>query len=90
MPVEGFAYTRGSPSSFTLPDLANAVTREFCGTCGTQIIGTAPVLPDTVLIKVGSLDEPSLFSPDLAIYTAEKQAFHHIPDELPAYEGYPG
>ncbi len=37
-----------------------------------------PGLPAAV-VKVGTLDEPSQFQPQLAIYTCDKQAFHQIP-----------
>jgi len=90
MPEAGFEYTQGSPQTFTRPDLKNPVTREFCGNCGTQILTRAPGLAGVMLIKVGTLDDPSTFTPDLAIFTAEKQAFHHIPKAMPAYEGFPG
>ena len=44
----------------------------------------------SVVIKVGTLDDPSLFgSPQMAIYTIDKQAFHQIPEGLPAYERLP-
>jgi hypothetical protein len=67
------------------------VIREFCGNCGTQILSIADfALPGVKLIKVGSMDDPSLFTPDMAIFTADKQAFHHIPEGMPAFEGLPG
>jgi hypothetical protein len=44
-----------------------------------------------IIIKVGTLDDPSLFGgPDLAIFTIDKQSFHQIPDGLPAFERRPG
>lgn len=90
MPAEGFAYTAGEPERFSRPDLERPVTREFCGTCGTHILTRSPRLPETVLIKVGSLDDPEAFgAPQIAIFTAEARAFHHIPDGLTAYPGPP-
>src|ERR1044071_9965967 len=44
MPAEGFAYTKGAPKSYTRPDKADAVTREFCGECGTHMITRRPGL----------------------------------------------
>jgi hypothetical protein len=29
-PAEGFRYTKGAPKTYTRPDKADAVTREFC------------------------------------------------------------
>jgi hypothetical protein len=43
-----------------------------------------------VILKVGTLDDPRLFgSPQMAIYTVDKQAFHHILEGLPSFERLP-
>ena len=90
MPEDGFEYTEGQPNQFQRADLENGVTREFCGNCGTQLLSRAPALPGVMLIKVGTMDDPSMFSPDLAIFTKDIQDFHHVPDGMPAFEGMPG
>jgi hypothetical protein len=90
MPPTGFAYTQGSPKLFSRTDLEHPVTREFCATCGTHLVSRRPGLP-AVILKVGTLDDPTLFGgPTVAIYTVDKQPFHHIPDGLPAFERLPG
>jgi len=58
MPSAGFSYTQGTPSAFTRSDIDNPVTREFCGECGTHLVTKAPAMPDAVLLKVGSMDNP--------------------------------
>src|ERR1700677_1269496 len=84
-----FQYTKGTPKQFSRSDLENAVTREFCAECGTHLATQRPGLP-AVILKVGTLDEPSLFGkPQMAIYTIDKQAFHQIPDGLPTFERLP-
>jgi len=88
MPMAGFAYTKGTPKQFTRSDLEHAVTRDFCAMCGTHIGGRSPRLPAMVL-KVGTLDDPTQFTPKAAIYTVDKQAFHHIPDGMPSFERLP-
>jgi hypothetical protein len=89
MPVKGFVYSKGTPKQFTRSDLEGAVTREFCAECGTHLVTLRPKLP-AVILKVGTLDDPNLFgSPQMAIYTLDKQAFHHIPDNMPAFERLP-
>ena len=91
MPEQGFAYTQGKPSQFTRTDIDNAVTREFCPRCGTQILSRVPVLPQVVLLKVGTLDNPADFgSPEMAIFTVDKQAFHLVPEDIPTFERAPG
>lgn len=89
IPADGFRYTKGTPHLFTRSDLDRAVTREFCANCGTHIATRRPGLA-AVILKVGTLDDPSQFgAPRMAIYTIDKQAFHHIPDGLPRFERLP-
>jgi hypothetical protein len=89
MPPDGFSYTRGAPKRFARSDLERAVTREFCAECGTHIATRRPAL-EAVILKVGTLDDPSVFGgPRVAIFTIDKQAFHHIPEGMPAFERLP-
>jgi hypothetical protein len=89
MPIPGFKYTKGSPTQFARSDLERPVTREFCAKCGTHVVTRAQGFP-AVILKVGSLDDPSLFEgPKLAIYTVDKQAFHRIPEGIPTFERLP-
>ena len=89
MPPNGFSYTKGTPKQFARKDLAGAVTREFCAECGTHLVTRPPRLP-AVVLKVGTLDDPSLFgTPQMAIYTIDKQDFHMIPEGLPSFERLP-
>ncbi len=91
MPAAGFQYTQGTPKQFTRTDLENPVTREFCPNCGTQVLSKAPAaLPDVMLIKVGTMDDPSMFTPDMAIFTVDQQSFQHVPDGMPSFERMPG
>ena len=91
LPEAGFEYTKGDPKTFRRPDLESPVAREFCAECGTHILTRAPGLPGAVLIKVGTFDDPSTFpGPQMAIYTIDKQAFHHVPDGVATFERVPG
>jgi len=90
MPEAGVTYTKGSPKAFRRSDLATPVTREFCGECGTHLVSKAPGLPGAAMIKVGTMDDPSLFGgPQMVIYTIDKQPFHQVPDGLPTFERMP-
>jgi hypothetical protein len=91
LPEAGFAYTKSAPKQFRRSDLATPVTREFCGECGTHILAKSSALPGAVILKVGTLDDPGVFGgPRVAIFTIDKQSFHHIPDGVPAFERTPG
>lgn len=85
-----FTYTKGKPREFRRSDLENGVTREFCAECGTQLASRAPGLPGTVMLKVGTLDDPGVFGkPDMAIYTVDRQPFHHVPEGIAVFERTP-
>jgi hypothetical protein len=44
-----------------------------------------------VLLKVGAFDDPSAFGePQMAIYTIDKQSFHHVPEGVAVFERTPG
>jgi hypothetical protein len=89
MPAAGFSYTKGTAKQFSRNDIEGAVTREFCAECGTHMITRRPRLP-AVVLKIGTLDNPAEFgTPKMAIYTIDKQAFHHIPEGMPAFERLP-
>lgn len=91
LPDAGFSYTKGKPASFSRKDLDSPVTREFCGACGTHLLARAPTVPGAVLLKVGTLDEPSKFgAPQMAIFTIDSQSFHVVPEGVPSFERTPG
>src|SRR5512134_3590906 len=91
MPEAGFRYTQGTPKAFRRTDLPHPVTREFCAECGTHLVSRASALAGTVMLKVGTFDDPSLFGgPQMIIFTIDKQAFHHVPPGVPAFERCPG
>lgn len=91
MPAASFKFTQGKAKPFSRKDLPNPVTREFCPECGTHILTKAPAMAGAVLIKVGTLDDPSVFgAPQMVIYTCDKQSFHHVPEGVPTFERAPG
>ena len=89
MPAGGHKYTKGTPKAFTRSDLERAVTREFCPDCGTHLATKPPGRP-VVVVKVGTLDDPGQFTPQMAIFTVDKQPFHQIPEGLKTFERRPG
>jgi hypothetical protein len=89
MPAAGHKYTKGTPKAFTRTDLERAVTREFCPDCGTHLATKPPGRP-VVVVKVGTLDDPKQFTPQMAIFTVDKQPFHQIPEGLKTFERRPG
>ena len=88
MPEGGFKVTKGAPKPFRRSDIPKPVTREFCPNCGTHL--TTRAMPGLVMIKIGTLDDPKLFgAPQMAIYTCDRQPFHHVPTNIPTFDKLP-
>src|SRR5262245_5873995 len=91
MAEAGCRYTKGKPEACKRSDLENPVTREFCASCGTHLLAKSPGVPGALLLKVGTFDDPSVYgTPQMVIFTIDKQPFHHIPAGVPAFERVPG
>jgi hypothetical protein len=88
MAVDGYRYTAGAPKQFSRGDLASPVTREFCADCGTSLATRGPGWP-FVVVKVGPLDDPAAFKPQVAIQVADKQPFHVVPEGVAQFERWP-
>ena len=50
----------------------------------------ATSLQGSIALKIGTMDDPSFFVPSAAIFTKDKQSFHHISPDIPSFEGAPG
>jgi len=44
--------------------------------------------PSLNFVRLGTLDEPDRFPPDVHIYTASKQTWLPLPEDVPAFSGY--
>tara|TARA_A200000113_G_C8724781_1_gene309598 strand:+ start:288 stop:689 length:402 start_codon:yes stop_codon:yes gene_type:complete len=89
MPLRGFEFVKGIPKTFKRKDIEKALTRFFCENCGTGIGTKNPNRPNSIILKVGTFDDPSIFKPDIAIFTIDKQKFHYIEDGLKSFERRP-
>ena len=89
MPFESFEFTKGQPQEFKRDDIENAVTRLFCNNCGTAIGTKNPIRPNSIILKVGTFDDPSIFDPKIAIFTSEKQKFHYIDKNVKTFDKRP-
>lgn len=86
-----FHYTQGEPHRFKLEGTEDVPTREFCGECGVHIAARSPKAPGGFVVKVGTLDDPSVFGcPKMVFWTQEKQDFHVVPEGTAAYTTLPG
>ena len=71
---------------FARSDLETPVLRHFCANCGIGIGSRSPARPNSIIVKVGTFDDQSFFKPQVAIFTCDKQDYHHTPESLPTYD----
>jgi hypothetical protein len=88
--AKGFQFSKGTPKAFNKNDRPGSPTRHFCDTCGVHLTARSERAPTAVLIKVGTLDDPSVFEgPQLVTWTSEMQKFHLLPPNVPAHPEFP-
>jgi hypothetical protein len=63
--------------------------RNFCPDCGSLLFGTPQVIPDTVTIYVGSLDDPNVFKPQLAMFARDRPVWGRIDAHIPEFATVP-
>lgn len=83
-PKARFAYSKGNPKIF---HSSPAVSRSFCGDCGTPISYEAERCADEIHLYVSTLDHPEKFEPQLHVFCAESLPWLKIDDSLPRYAG---
>ena len=83
---EAFHWDEGKPREFAHRALTDPVTRYFCSACGTHIL-TRRGDQRALVLKVGTLDDPSRFRPRVAICCDEAQPFHLIGEGIATFDG---
>jgi hypothetical protein len=64
-------------------------TRNFCAVCGGLVFGGELGESDSFTIYAGSLDDPSLFEPKIAIFAQGRPAWAVIPPGLTVFDELP-
>ena len=67
----------------------NELTRKFCPTCGTPIMTELLSNPQVMVLKAGTLDDPSWLEPAMHMWTASGQPWCEAIDALPRFEKSP-
>ena len=70
-------------------DSGNDMSRYSCPVCATQIYGKSSGNPDGIVLRVGSLDDPTHFDPKAVIYTESSVAWDTVDTSLPTFPKMP-
>ena len=95
IPFMGFAASAVRFSGETLQFRSKAfrggeAVRNSCPVCGGLVFGGEVGIDDSHTIYAGSLDDPSLFKPKIAIFTRDRPAWATLPEGLTVFETLPG
>jgi hypothetical protein len=89
VPADAVTVT-GDPKFYeSTADSGSTMRRGFCPSCGSPVIGTSSGMADVVFLPAGSLDDPSLFDPLVAIFTDGGHAWDHLDPGLMSFPGMP-
>ena len=64
-------------------------TRNHCALCGSLVFGGVVGTSDSFTIYAGSLDDPRLFHPTIALFVRDRPAWAEIKPGLKEYETMP-
>jgi hypothetical protein len=90
VPREAFKKTSGEASTWiSRRESGNAINLQSCVVCSTRCWAEQEANPRFLMIIGGTLDDAAILQPNAHIYTATKQAWVTIPENVIAAEGEP-
>jgi hypothetical protein len=88
LPAKDFKIIKGSPRYYpTSSEMGGENRRGYCPDCGSRLFGG--VTDEGHGILASSLDDPSLFKPQMDIWTSDAQPWDRLDSSLPQFEKYP-
>tara|TARA_R110000868_G_scaffold135179_1_gene347485 strand:- start:871 stop:1281 length:411 start_codon:yes stop_codon:yes gene_type:complete len=86
------ALTISGPSRQTVTPSARSTpsTRNFCISCSSLVFGGVVGESENFTIYAGSLDDPTGFRPQIAIFAAGRPDWAALPAGLTVFDGLPG
>jgi len=65
------------------------INRHYCASCGSFVFGEPEVLGNFLSVSASSLDDPSLYQPQMNIWTEDAQPWDLMDKDLPAFKQNP-
>ena len=86
----GFSITKGEVKVHaSMAESGTAMGRAFCADCGTPLYTVSGPLVPFYPVKVGALDDPSDFQPQMHVYMVDAQPWHLTHEGLPQFPKMP-
>lgn len=89
VPKDSFEVS-GETTTYThSADSGTLIHRYFCSTCGTTTYIHNESMPEWTMIPAGTLDDPDIFKPQVAVYTSRAASWDCVPDHMPTFPEMP-
>jgi hypothetical protein len=90
LPTSAFKLTQGRLKRHTgKADSGRTLYRFFCGDCGSPIYSQRETAPETMVLRVGTLDNPGPMKITAHIWTRSARPWSHIDPSAKQFEGQP-
>lgn len=70
-------------------DSGNTKIHAFCPTCGSPVYATSSGFPDMMTVRAGSLENPEIFKPQMAVYAIRRRPWDHMDPKVPSFDRMP-
>lgn len=85
--VKNFNFLSGK-NNLTAYQSSENQTKLFCKTCGSPIMSKNTKMPDTIRIRLGTIESDIEERPEAHIFVASKANWEDISGDIPQYEQY--
>lgn len=90
VPAQGFELSGELATHVTVgEDHGRETRRQFCPKCGSPVISESDGIPDVVLVKAGTLDDPSWLAPQIEVWGKSAQPWVQPAEGRPRLERGP-
>ncbi len=89
VPSSALKVTGETTSYAVTADSGQPYIRHFCPKCGSVVYGAPTSMPGVNTVPAGTLDDTTLFVPQMVVYTKSRPAWDKIDSGLPEFETMP-
>ena len=90
VPAATLTITQGAPKGYaSRSESGSEVERQFCADCGAPLFSKLQSQPQLMVVKVGSLDDPSAFKIGVDMWMSAAQSWHRPHDGAVSLPGNP-
>ena len=89
LPADCVRVTGKTSSYAVVADSGQPYTRYRCAKCGSLVYGEPAAMPGVRTVTAGTLDDVSLFRPEVVVYVKDRPAWDRIDSGLPEFDGMP-